>query len=310
MTVSTLGINNCFAVKRWREPERWAHIIRTRLGLDLVQHSLDLVDLSLPIRGRLAEAERVERACSAEGLTLHSTFTGLAAYSSNMLLDPEPDGRAAAEKWFRKAIEFSAATGAGGTGGHVGAYSAADWQNAVRRHELENGLHGALTRLTGAAHRAGLEVFYVENLAAAREPSTMEQVERLLSPGNARHVPLRLCLDVGHMCVPGTHGAERDPYAWLRRFGAQAPLIHIQQSDTDGDHHWPFTKEKNALGRIDAGRVLDAVLASGAATVALILEVIPPFEAEDEIVLEELSASVTYWRDALSAHEPKPSAPV
>ena len=46
------------------------------------------------------------------------------------------------------------------------------------------------------------------------------------------------------------------------------------------------------------------------ATAALILEVIPPFEADDEIVLEDLSASVTYWRDALEAQKPKRSTPV
>jgi sugar phosphate isomerase/epimerase len=301
LTEFRLGINNCFAVKRWPEPERWAEIVSAQLGLKLVQHSLDLVDLSLPSRERLADAGRVARACSGEGLDLHSTFTGLAAYSSNLLLDPVPSRRAAAEAWYRRAIEFSSVAGAGGTGGHLGAYSVADWQSLARRHELDNELHSALKRLTGAARRAGLRVFYFENLAAAREPSTMDQVERLLTPGDPHRVPLRLCLDVGHMCVPGTDGAERDPYAWLRRYGRQAPLVHIQQTDATGDHHWPFTANYNRRGRIDAARVIDALSASGASSVTLILEIIPPFEAEDGTVLEELRASVTYWREGLAA---------
>jgi hypothetical protein len=37
-----LGINNCFAVKRWPRPEDWAPVIRDRLDLRLVQHSFDL----------------------------------------------------------------------------------------------------------------------------------------------------------------------------------------------------------------------------------------------------------------------------
>ena len=45
MTTYRLGINTCFAVKRWPQPERWATLVRDELGLDLVQHSLDLVDL-------------------------------------------------------------------------------------------------------------------------------------------------------------------------------------------------------------------------------------------------------------------------
>ena len=40
-----LGINTCFAVKRWPRPRDWAPIVRWQLGLSLVQHSLDLVDL-------------------------------------------------------------------------------------------------------------------------------------------------------------------------------------------------------------------------------------------------------------------------
>ena len=37
MTVYRLGINTCFAVKRWPQPERWAALVRDELGLDLVQ---------------------------------------------------------------------------------------------------------------------------------------------------------------------------------------------------------------------------------------------------------------------------------
>jgi hypothetical protein len=48
VTVYRLGINTCFAVKRWPQPERWAALVRDELGLDLVQHGLDLVDLETP----------------------------------------------------------------------------------------------------------------------------------------------------------------------------------------------------------------------------------------------------------------------
>jgi D-erythrulose 1-phosphate 3-epimerase len=297
MTTFRLGINNCFAVKRWPEPKQWAAIVRDRLDLDLVQHSLDLVELSAPAHRLQAEAERVRKACATRGLELHSTFTGLVAYSSNLLLDPQPARRKAAEAWYRRAIEFSAAAGAKGTGGHVGAYSTTDWHDAPRRRKLDAEFHAALLRLSGLSKRAGLRVLYVENLAATREPSTMADVTRLLTHGDARHVPLELCLDVGHMCTPGTHGAERDPYAWLRHFSPRA--VHVQQSDANGDHHWPFTTEFNRLGRIDAKRVIDILSQSGVPEVALILEIIPPFEADDEMVLDDLSASVRHWRRAL-----------
>jgi D-erythrulose 1-phosphate 3-epimerase len=300
MTRYRLGVNTCFAVKRWPEPETWASIVRERMGLDIVQHSLDLVELGGPPALWRAQAERVKQACRDSGLTLHSTFTGLAAYSSNLLLDPEPAVRQQAEQWYRTAIAFTAAVGGRATGGHVGAFSVSDWRDEKRRRVLEQVLRNSLQRLAGEARAAGLEELYVENLAAAREPSTMEGVAALLTPGDALHVPIKLCLDVGHQCVPGTSGAERDPYAWLEGFGSRAPVVQLQQSDAEGDHHWPFTTALNQRGRIDAERVLQALERSGADEVALILEIIPPFEQDDDEVLRDMVASAGYWQEALA----------
>ena len=293
-----LGINTCFAVKRWPLPADWIPIVSDRLGLKLVQHSFDLV----PAGSTTADAEALAVSVAAAGLELHSTFTGLAAYSDNLLLSPEAAGRGAAANWFEWAIHWTAAVGGVATGGHVGAFSVPDRADPVRRASLWADLQAALLRLSGTASRAGLEYLMVENLAAAREPSTMAMIRDLLTSGGDSHVPIRLCLDVGHMCVPGTFGADRDPYAWLRELGRAAPVIQLQQSDADGDHHWPFTAEHNAGGRVDADRVLEALEEGGVDETVLILEVIPAFERDDGAVLDDLVASADYWRDALVRH--------
>jgi hypothetical protein len=184
----------------------------------------------------------------------------------------------------------------------VGAFSVADWHDERRRRELWHGLGSDLRGLAAHAAGQGLEAFLFENMAARREPSTMAEAESLLAPADGEHAAVALCLDIGHQCVVGTSGADRDPYAWLRRLGAHAPVVHLQQSDAYADHHWPFTAERNAQGRIDAGRVLDALDASGAREVALVLEVIPSFEADDGRVVAELVESVAYWREALGRH--------
>jgi sugar phosphate isomerase/epimerase len=297
----TLGINTCFAVKRWPEPERWAELVAETLGLDMVQHSLDLVDLDAdaPLR---EQAAAVTAACGRHGVTLHSTFTGLGAYGRNLLLDPDAGSRRRAVGWFRRAIDFSALAGARAAGGHVGAFSVADWHDEGRRRELWHGLGSDLRELAAHAAGEGLEALLFENMAARREPSTMAEAESLLAPADGAHAAVALCLDIGHQCVVGTSGDDRDPYAWLRRLGAHAPVVHLQQSDADADHHWPFTAERNAQGRIDAGRVLDALETSGARDVALVLEVIPSFEADDDRVVAELVESVAYWREALDRH--------
>lgn len=302
MATYRLGINTCFAVKRWPEPAVWAQLVRQRLGLTVVQHSLDLVEPNSPAALLEVEAASVRRACGEFGVELHSTFTGLAAYSSNLLLHPDAEARALAEAWYGRMVDFTAALGARATGGHIGAFSALDSSNGERRTELSRQLGDSLERLTRRARQAGLFAFLVENLAPTREPSTFASVEGLLAPGDENHVPVRLCLDVGHMCTPGLAGLEVDPYAWLTRFGRSTEVVHLQQSDSSGDHHWPFTEEANRVGRIEAERVLSALDASGAEEVALILEVIPPFEAADDQVLRDLEASVHYWQAALAHH--------
>ncbi len=303
MTTYRLGINTCFAVKRWPEPERWAEITRSELGLDLVQHSLDLVDLDAAAAEIEDQSDRLRAACSDRGLELHSTFTGLAAYSSNLLLHPDQSARDRARYWYRRVMDFTAMCGAQSTGGHLGAFSVSDWTDQERRERLWGELTESLAELAAYARGCGLSCLMAENLAAAREPSTMDMIASLLTEGDALHAPLMLCLDVGHMCVPGTGGDDRDPYAWLAQLGASAPVVQLQQSDGLADHHWPFIPEHNADGIIEAERVLSSLDRSGAAEVALILEVIPPFEQDDDAVLDELRQSCAYWRAALHAHQ-------
>ena len=299
MTTFRLGINTCFAVKRWPRPADWAAVVRDEFGLDLVQHSMDLVDVEAGRADLDRQAADLRDSCAAAGLALHSTFTGLAAYSANLLLHPDPGRRVRARELLKLMIDFTAAAGAQSFGGHVGAYSVADWRDPGRRDERWRGLRADLSKLAAHARGAGLTSLMVENLASAREPATIDAVRSLLTPGDDQHVPVVACLDVGHQCVPGSSGADADPYTWLERLGARAPVVQLQQSDASADHHWPFTPERNKIGRVRADLVLRALNASGASEVALILEVIHPFEAGDDQVIDDLRSSVRYWRSAL-----------
>lgn len=292
-----LGINTCFAVKRWPRKEDWAPVVRDRLGLSLVQHSFDLVNPGLDLA--LDDPVALRATCDAHGLELASTFTGLAAYSANLLLDPREPVRTAAEDWFTCAIGWTAAAGATATGGHLGAFSVPDWRNPTARTLRWAGFQDAIARLAATARTAGLDSIVVENLAAAREPSTMAMVRDLVTDGDATRVPVRLCLDTGHMCVTGTDGDERDPYAWLRTMAPVIRMLQLQQSDAAGDHHWPFTAARNAEGRVDADRVIDALGEGGVDEIDAYLEVIPSFEQDDDEVLDDLAASVDHWREAL-----------
>jgi sugar phosphate isomerase/epimerase len=299
--MAQLGINTCFAVKRWPRPADWAPIVRDTLDLELVQVSLDLVDVTRGDDSMARDVGEHLEAAGRHGLRIHSVFTGLAGYSSNLLLHPSKRERDAAERWYERAIDFAARLGVESVGGHVGAFSVPDWADAERRTMLWEELKTRLARLAAVARDRGLQGFLVENLAARREPSTMPDIESIITDGDEAHVPLQLCLDVGHMCVPETEGEERDPIAWLRRLGDRAAVIQIQQTDVLGDRHWPFTAEHDEAGRILPGAVLETL--GPEATAPLIFEVIPAFEAADDSVIADLVESVRRWRQAVAEFE-------
>jgi sugar phosphate isomerase/epimerase len=208
-----LGINTCFAVKRWPSPDDWAQKVRYDIGVDLVELSLDLMpDVGTPAQ-RARIADQTLGALTRHGLRAETTFTGLSAYCDNLLMSPDAERRRAALAWYLAVVDLTARLGAQGTGGHVGAMSVPDWSEPASRAERWSGLRADLAEISGRARESGLDYMLIENLASVREPSTIASVESLLTDGDAAHVPIRLCLDLGHQCVPGTTGADRDPYA-------------------------------------------------------------------------------------------------
>ena len=295
-----LGITTTFAVKRWPRPADWAPIVRERLGLRLVQHTLDLVEPPLGTGSVVTRSGAVRRAIGDHGLEVHSTITGRAASTRCLLLHPDPEVRTEARLSFHRAIAFTERVGGVATGGHLGALASVDASGDVATAARWRDVRAALTSLAIDARRAGLEYFVVENRPSARETSTMAIVRDLLRDGDGLHAPVRLCLDVGHMCVAGASGDDLDPYAWLRAFAPLAPIVQVQQSDASADRHWPFTAEWNRLGRIEADRVLDALGEGGAEDVVLMLEVSPPSAQDDLQVVEDLVVSIAYWREALA----------
>jgi sugar phosphate isomerase/epimerase len=296
-----LGINTCFAVKRWPEPDVWIPIVVETLGLRHCQVSFDLVDPLLDQAASLAYAEAVRTKARHAGLTVHSAFSGLAAYSWSGLLHPDRALRAAAMRWYEQAIDVTAALGADLGGGYVGAFSVRDVGNAERRRVLLTELAQRLHDLTLHAAQRGLRGLLVENMAVPREwGHTIDEARVLTAMGAPEGVPIVLCLDLGHPCPLNTGTASDDPLAWLREPWTQTPVLHLQQTDRTGDHHWPFTDAYNARGIIHPQPVLEAIQQWPATDVFMFLEIIHPFEAADEAVLRDLRTSVQYWQDALA----------
>lgn len=296
-----LGVNTCFAVKRWPEPNEWITLVREELGLYHCQFSLDLVDPLLDDTATRAYAEAARTKANDAGVLIHSTFSGLAAYSWSQLLHPDQSMRDSAMRWYERAIDFTAALGATAGGGYVGAFSVRDATTAVRKKTLLDELRGRVNGLSLYAAKRGLQALLVENMAVPREwGHTIDEAHELTAMGAPEGVPIVLCLDVGHPCPLRTGTASDDPMAWLHEPWARTPVLHLQQTDRTGDHHWPFTASRNAIGMIHPEAILEAIRRWPADDVYMFLEIIHPFEATDEIVLGDLRVSVQYWQDALA----------
>ena len=293
----TFGLNTCYAVKRWPEPEAWSAVARD-LGVRHVQYSFDLLDPLL--NGDTSGYADTRRACEANEVAIDSAFTGLIGYSQNSLSHPVAAVRDRARAWFEAAIDAAAVLGARGLGGHIGAVSVRQHADAAARRAAIDGTVESVRRLADHAARRGLEFLLWEIMPVAREyPSRLDETEDLVERLAGTAVPVELCLDLGHMCAHGAEGADRDPFAWLERLGAHTRCVHLQQTDGEMDRHWPFTAEFNAQGIVQADRVIDLVAAFERDEVELMCEPMFAFEAPDSDVAAALAETVEFWRPAL-----------
>ncbi len=294
-TPPPLGVNLSFAVKRWPEPEVWAAFVRRELGVELVQFSFDLLDPWWPEALSRPLARRVRDAAAAEGLELHSAFSGLAAYSYNGLLHPEREGRRAAYGWFERAADLAAEMGAAAVGGPVGGLSVQEAAQPARVKERYDELVTALGTLSEYVGRAGLAEVLLEPTPLVREiPSTVAEAEQFLKDlREVSAVPVRYALDLGHALYRPLYGAEASLEPWLA-LGSAVALVHLQQTDAQSDSHWGFSQ----AGVVDVAAVA-AQLSRAGVHVPLILEVFYPFERDDDAVRREIVSSVRHCRTAL-----------
>jgi D-erythrulose 1-phosphate 3-epimerase len=298
ITRSMLGINNCFAVKRWTEPQQWARLVREELCLEAVQFSLDLVDLAMPERLLMDKASQIRHACAEFDILLHSVFTGLCAYQSNLLMTPEAAERDYWLDWYKKAVSFSAELGCICVGGHMGALTVADYTNHQRKEVVLSSFLEIIYSLSTYAKANGIEILVLECMPVYRE-LTATVADALSLHDRIREascLPVGLCLDTGHQCAWQNQGIERSFYHWLEQLGDRVTMIHLQQNNGESDQHLPFIHETLETGVVEAEKLLSHLDRDHSPD--LFLEIIPSHEACDRQVCEELVLSARYWLQA------------
>lgn len=295
-----IGVNLSFCVKRWVTPALWARLVREELGLDLVQLSFDLVDPAWP-DDLLAElADEIRRETAAHGVRVHSAFIGLAHYTYNQLLHPNPQVRDVAEAWLLRAYRFAALAGIRKVGGPLGAIaSSPDGQEADEIPEADyRDLVARMARLAEAAKGHGLDELYVEPTPMRREwPWTIEQARTMLSDVVGAAVPWKLCVDWGHGTFEPLYGSYRGRMAaWYEALGPAIGAIHLQQTDFRYDRHWDFTE----AGAVDLAAAAELQRRAGLAERPVFLEVFYPFERDDASVLDAMRRSARLMKTAFA----------
>ncbi|TMC12677.1 MAG: TIM barrel protein [Chloroflexi bacterium] len=294
-----LGINLCFAVKRYLEPESWAQFVAEDLGLSTVQFTFDLLDPWWPERERDSLIQGVVKAADAFRLDIASAQVGLGHYLPGGLLDPSRDARAVAAAWWRRACDVAGALGASAIGGPLGTLSVADGASREARARRYDELLQAVTAITEHARAAGLRRLLIEPTPIAREiPSTIYQSQQLVTDLAATAViDVALTLDVGHTVYEPLYGPSATTREWIDALGATIGMVHLDNTDRHGDPHWGWPDERGTIDVADLGADLRT---AGLGDVSVILEVYPRFEDDDIQVRALIASSVTHCRAALS----------
>jgi D-erythrulose 1-phosphate 3-epimerase len=300
VTAIPLGVNLSFCVKRWVTPALWTRVVRERLGLDLVQFSFDLVDPTWPDDLLASLAADIRRETATQGITVHSAFIGLAHYTFNQMLHPEPRIRDLAEDWLRRAYRFAAMAGITRVGGPLGAVA-----SHLDGHEPDSipeadyaDLIARMLRLGKAAASAGLTELFVEPTPMRREwPWTPAQADRMADDVARSLVPWNFCLDWGHGTFEPLYGRDHAQMApWYETLGDRVGAIHIQQTDFQYDRHWDFTEP----GRVDPHEVAALHRKYRLEDYPVFLEVFYPFERDDASILDAVSRSVAILKPAFA----------
>ncbi len=294
--MNPIGINLSFTVKRWVEPEVWTSLV-SGMGVQLAQFSFDLIDPLWPssLRTPLARAHR--QAAHARDITIHSAFVGLACYTYNNLLHPMPEGREAAKLWWRGAMETAVELGTTRVGGPLGGMSVRDASDLTRRTERLEMLNHDLHELLQYAKTLGLTEFLIEPVPLTREtPWTVMEARDLLTKLLSPILPVRLCVDIGHALYKPLYGDDARLEPWLS-LGDAVGVLHLQQTDGLSDSHWGLDDPR---GIVILEQVRNTLETTGHKNLPVILEVFHAFEANDEVVLEDVRSSIAQMRAAWS----------
>jgi hypothetical protein len=294
-----LSINSGFAVNRFTNLQKFSSFVKDFLKIDYLQVTSDFLMLNMNDKYVHIHAEKLAKELNKKKIKINSTFTG--AYSRlNHLSHPNKEHQDFWLKWFKRFFKISKNLGANYSGSHLGIIGLDEKNTATK--VLKGRLIDNWLLLSEYAYKIGLKGIIWEPMSVTREfGETIFKTKNIQKFLNAK-VQNRffLCLDVAHGDEASKNRANYNPYAWLKEFRSESPVIHLKQKIKNQYNHLPFLDKNNSKVIINNKKVIKILNYGNLNIQELSLEL--NFKERNTIeknLKKEVLESVNYWKEVI-----------
>ncbi len=197
-----LGIDNCFASKRWVRPMEWARVI-SDLGLKHVEASAD-TECDPLYMGKAFTQDWIKEtldACAKFGLRVNNVYSGHGTYATCGLTHYDPRvTRRFLDDWMKAQVDTAKALGAGfGFFAH-GFEEMLLQDDALYRAKLDE-LYNTLSELAAYSKAQGVDYVGIEQMYSPHQPPwRIDDAAELMREVYRRSgAPFYITADLGHM---------------------------------------------------------------------------------------------------------------
>jgi sugar phosphate isomerase/epimerase len=311
-----IAINGAFTTRRWEEPRNFMRLTR-EMGYRYHEFCADVLDpfFSGDREYQLKTAREIRRAAAEYGVQITDVYTGVATHRFHGLSHSDEACRRRMREWIERMMNLALEMGTDRIGGHWDALSVEILEDPERTEAAWRNIVQQFREISALGKKKGLAAVYDEQMYTPSEvPWTLEQAERFLTEVNqdSEGVPIYLTIDTGHQAGQqyGLAAPDTDYREWLRRFGAFAEIVHVQQTTPEASAHWPFTPKYNEQGHVSVPDVLESLnksheQAAGTALARclppvsrtyLVAEIIPSSTKNEKTIIAELSETARFLR--------------
>lgn len=255
----SIGIDNCFALKRWVAPSEWARVIKD-LGMRYVEcvADIEIEPLLMPKVCHDEWIDQVNEQKAKNGVEVVMMYSNDSTYDTAGFCHPDARVREhLVEKWFDEFLRTSAAIGAD-MGYYVQGIPEQQMYDKTLYMQATENAYACMKRVGQIAQKYGVQKVALEQMYTPHQPpfaikDMYALMQRLYKDGS----PLYLTEDVGHHCPFYLPPTEESLQAGFQRYREDG-YIPLWLGSPEAQRL--FTAEKGeSLSRATVQAILDDV---------------------------------------------------